>query len=805
MDTFLQDLRYAVRSLFRQPGFAATALLTLSLGIGASTAIFSVVNAVVLRPLPYRDPDRIVAVTNLWTKTGLRGTNISAPDFYDWKQRSQSFDSLALYSGGETSVAAEGTADYAAVYRTTPGFFRALGVEPRLGRLLTAEEEQLGGPLAAVITDAFWRRQFGADRRGLGATLKFRERIYTIVGVLPPGFRFPARADVYHAEWVDPATTSRSGHNYRAVGRLRDGIALGQVRSELTGIAADLERQYPNSNAEKSILVVPLQELIVGDTRTTLYVLLGAVSFVLLIACANVANLLLARSSSRSREMVVRAAVGADRRRLVRQLLTESVVLGLLAACGGIFLANAGVGVLVALAPADLPRLDEVGMDLTALAFTLVVSLAASAMFGLAPALQASRVRLMDELRQGGKGSALGARSGRARSAFVVAEIALAMVLVVGAGLLGRSLVALAAVDMGFSPDRLLVLRTAVPVSGRDDARRATAFYRDLLPELRGVPGVTAAAAVTSLPTVVRSNGGYWIEGGPGPDQTGVRAPQALFTVVTPEYFRTLRIPMKRGRDFTDADRLNAPFTAIINESLARASYALKDPIGQRIRCGLDSFEWMTIVGVVADIRTAGPSRPTQAEIYMPFEQHPGPAAALNIVARTDGADSLALSETMRRIVRGRNADVPVRAETMEATLGAASATPRFRTFLLGMFAIVALLLAVAGVYGVMAYTVSQRVSEIGVRVALGAAPHDILRLVMGHGTKLAAAGVAIGIALSLATTRAMSGLLFGVTARDPWMLAAVGVVVATAALGACYVPARRAVRVDPMVALRSE
>jgi putative ABC transport system permease protein len=449
-----------------------------------------------------------------------------------------------------------------------------------------------------------------------------------------------------------------------------------------------------------------------------------------------------------------------------------------------------------------LPRLDEVGVDLTALGFAVSVSIVAAVIFGLAPALQVSRVQLVEGLRQGGKGTALGARAGWVRSAFVVAEIALAMVLVVGAGLLGRSLIALADVNLGFVADRLVVLRTVVPVAGREEAPRATAFYRDLLPEIHRIPGVVAAAGVTGLPTAVRSNGGYWIEGGPGPEQTGVRAPQAIFTVVTPDYFRTMRIPLTRGRDFAERDRLDAP---IVNEALVRTSFPNGDALGRRIQCGLDSLEFMTIVGVVGDVRTAGPSRPAQPEIYMAFEQHPGPATALNLVARTAAADPLALGATLARRVRERNPDVPVKIDTMEGTLATAAAVPRFRTLLIGAFAVVALLLALAGVYGVMTYMVNQRLSEIGLRVALGASPRDVLALVVGYGARLTALGLTVGAALSLAGSRLLTGLLFGVTARDPSTLVGVALAVAVAALTACYIPGRRALRVDPAIALRAE
>jgi putative ABC transport system permease protein len=804
MDTFLQDARYSIRTLLRQPTFALTAILTLALGIGASSAMFGVVNAVLLRPLAFPEPDRIVAVTNFWLKSGTRGQNVSWQDFGDWKEQSQSFAAMGRFGGWQTSVTVQGVGSYAFVTRVTPGFFEALGLRTSSGRMLTPDEISGKGPLSAVITDAFWRQRFNSDPAAVGSSVKFGEQFYTIVGVVAPGLRYPIRTDIYAPE-VGPQTSSRSGHNYRAVARLKEGVSVAQAHAEMANIAKGLEAAYPNSNAGKSAAVVPLKDLIVGESGRTLYLLFAAVGVVMLIACANVANLLLARSAGREREMVVRAAVGAARGRLVRQLVTESVVLALAAAACGITFAYVGVIALAAVAPTDLPRLDETRVDVAVLMFALAVALAASVLFGLAPAMQISRVPLVDSLRQGGKGTAIGSRGAWARSAFVVTEIAFAVVLVLGASLLARSLAAMAAVDLGFVPEQVLVMDTTVPVRDRADAPRATAFYDALLTDVRALPGVNAAAAVTALPTVIRSNGSFAIEGRTSLAQSGIRLPQALFIVSTPDYFRTLKIPLRSGRDFNDGDTYDAPPVAIVNEALVRRSFPGEDPIGRRIQCGLDRPDFMTIVGVVADVRTDGPARPAQPELFMPFHQHPGPATALNIVVRTDAENPLTLGETIARTIRQRNPDVPVRTTTMIGTLETATATPRFRTLLIAAFAAVALLLALAGVYGVMAYSVSQRLPELGVRVALGASPRSIMTLVLGQGARLAAAGLAIGLALSLLAGRLLEGLLFNVTPRDPVMLVVVSVSVAVAMLAACYIPGRRAVRVDPMTALRAE
>jgi putative ABC transport system permease protein len=801
MEHLLQDIRFAVRSLRRQPAFATLAVGTLALGIGANAAIFSVVNAVLLRPLSYSQPDRIVAVTTLWRKSGLRGT-VSGPDFHDWHDITSSFDAMAYYTGGETSVSVAGAAEYGTAIRVTPGFFRVFGVAAQIGRLLGPADETPGSPLAAVVSYDLWMRRLGAQPGALGRTVTFGERVFTIVGVMPDGFRFPGRAEIWFPAWVQPETASRSAHNYRVVARLKDGVTVAQAQAEMTALAARLETAYPASNDGKSAAVVPLQDQLVGDTSATLYLLAGAVALVLLVACANVANLLLARATARANELGVRAALGAGRARLVAQLVTESVMLALMS---GIL----GLAALLAIAPPGLPRLSEVSVDGRVLTFALAASVASSLLFGVLPALQASQVDLQTTLRQGGRGGALGGGGSRLRSVLVVAEIALAVALVVGASLLIRSFLALDRVDLGFGRERLLVLETSVPSRDVEGARRATAFYADVLPRLAALPGVSSVAGIRGLPTARArfgqdSNGGYWLEGGQDPGVVGIRLPQAVFTVVTPDYFKTMAIPLRLGRDFSVRDREDRPFVAIVNEALARQALGDVDPLGRRIACGLDSSEFMTIVGVSGNVRSYDPSQPPLPEIYMPFLQHPRTATALTVIARTAG-EPLRMANAFQERIRTSNADVPVRASTMTQALSVSVATPRFRTLLVGAFAALALILAIAGVYGVMAYAVSRRTAEIGVRMAMGAAADDILALVMAQGLRLALAGITIGCALAYALAQLLRGMLFAVAPADPLVFVAVPIALLATAAAATAVPALRAARVDPIQALRAE
>jgi len=810
VETFRQDVRFGTRMLWKNRGFTAVAVLVMALGIGANTAMFSVVNAVLLKPLAYNDPDRLVTLSSLWTEDGHHGT-VSSPDFHDWHDQSTAFEAMAYYRGWETSVTAGPAAEYVRATRVTPEFFRVFHVQPIVGREFAFEEAKPGGTGAVIISSAYAASHFGGNSNVLGHTVRLAGKTLDIVGVMPAGFRFPDKTDVwYPANSFEPETPSRSGHNHLVVARLKDGVSLEQAQAQMTAIGTRLSEKYPDSNGGKNVAVTRVRDEMVSNFRLTLWVMLAAVGVVLLIACANLANMLLAKAVARTREIAIRAAVGASRGRIVRQLVTESVLLAMLSGGIGVLLALWGSRALVALAPSDVPRLSETGIDMSVLLFALGTSLLASLLFGLAPALQAMRVDLNKSLKQGTTRAVSGSVADRMRSALVVAEVALSVVLVAGAGLLMKSFLALQDVALGFRPEKILVMSTSVPVvrgfisSGPEleSAKRATRFYKDLLVEVSSLPGVLNAGATMAAPPETASNGGYWTDF--LPKELNVSAPQAVFSVVTPGTFATLRIPLKSGRDFNDGDSYDAPFTAIINEALAKAAFPSQDPIGHSIYCGLDSMNPMKIVGVVGDIRQDGPAQPPHQEIYMPYQQHPEPASALSVLVRTS-FDPTALTGAMRDKVTKLSADVPVKFTTIEASLTENVAAPRFRTLLLGIFAGLAVCLAMAGVYGVMSYVVGQRANEIGLRMALGANPGDVLRLVLRQAAILTGAGIVIGLAGAAAVTQLLTSMLFGVKPTDPLTYVAVVALLALVALTASYIPARRAMCVDPMVALRYE
>jgi len=810
LETLLQDLRFALRMLWKNRGFTIVAVLVMALGIGANTAMFSVVNAVLLRPLAYNDPDRIVTLASLWLQDGHHGT-VSSPDFHDWHDQSTAFEAMAYYRDWEMAATAGTSAEYARATRVTAEFFRVFHVQPIVGREFVLEESKPGGTGAVIISSAYAASHFGGSSNALGHTVRMAGQTLDIVGVMPPAFGFPNRTDIwYPANSFEPETPSRSGHNHLVIARLKDGVTLEQAQSQMTAIGARLSEKYPNSNEGKNVAVTRVRDEMVGHFRLTLWMMLAAVGVVLLIACANLANMLLAKAVARTREIAIRAAIGASRRRIVRQLATESVVLALFAGALGVLLALWGSRLLVTLAPGDVPRLSEVGIDSHVLLFALGASLAASLLFGLAPALQALRVDLNKSLKQNSARAGGGGVADRMRSVLVVAEIALSVVLLAGAGLLIKSFIALQNVSLGFRPEKILVMSVSVPLrrafstapADVENASHAMQFYTDLLAEVATMPGVLNDGATMAAPPNTASNGGYWIDF--LPKGLNVSAPQAIFSVVAPGTFATLGVPLKAGRDFGDGDVYHAPFTAIINEALAKAAFPGRDPIGHSIYCGLDSMNPMRIVGVVADIRQDGPARPPQPEIYMPYQQHPEPASDLSVLVRTS-SDPTALAGALREKVTKLSADVPVKFTTIEASLTENVAAPRFRTLLLGIFAALAVCLAMAGVYGVMSYVVGQRANEIGLRVALGASPSDVLRMVLRQSLTLTGIGIVLGLAGAAAVTQLLTSMLFNVKATDPLTYLGVVVLLLAVALLASYVPARRAMQVDPMVALRYE
>ncbi len=799
------DLKFAIRSLRKTPGFTLLAVMVMALGIGANTAVFSVVNTVLLKPLAYRDPDRIVTLRNYWKKRAAASSFISAPDYHDWHDQSTAFDAMAYHAGEQTAVIVGTAPDYARVTGVTAEFFRVFGAAPLAGRFFSDAEQKPGGGGAAVISSGYWQRVFGGNQNAIGKTLRVYDKTLTIVGILPAEFQFPDKTDIwYPANTIFAENTHRGAHNYFVVGRLKPGVSVENAQAQMSSIASRLEQAYPQSNEGKGVVVERMLDTLVSKVKLTLYMLLAAVGVVLLIACANMANLLLAKSASRTREMAIRAAVGASRGRIVRQLIVESLVLALGGGAAGLVLAIWGADALVALAPSNVPRLAETGTDGWVLLFTLLISVVSSVLFGLAPALQASKVDLNVALKQGGARSVTGGGAGSIRNALVVAEIALSVVLLAGAGLLVRSFQALLSVDNGFKPEKILVAETSFPASGEEGRMRGVRFYNGLVADVRTIAGVSAVGTEVATPGSVHSNGGYWIDHLPPPSELSVHAPQAVFSVVGPGAFNALGIPLKAGRDLSDADTLEAPFAAVINEELARKSFPGQNPIGRSIFCGLDSMKPMTIVGIVGDVRQYGPASKPEPEIYMPYQQHPGWATALNVIVRTS-SDPLALLETLRRKIHDHSSDVPVKFTTMEASLAQNVAAPRFRTLLLGILAGLAVCLAMAGVYGVMAYVVSQRSNEIGLRMALGASSGDVLRLVLRHAMTLAAIGLAIGLTGAVGATRLLRSLLFEVKPADPLTYVTVAVLLGTVALAASYVPAHRASRVDPAIALRQE
>jgi len=805
MNTLWQDLRYGARMLIKKPGFTLIAVVTLALGIGANTAIFSVVNALLLRPLPFDDLDRIVAVFE--RRSDAPRNEAAAGNYFDWQAQNQVFESIGMYRWWAANLTGVETPERVQGFMITANLFDALGAQPALGRRFTPEEEQPGQDGVVILNHGFWQRRFGGDPGVVGRTIHFDGTPRTVVGVMPPEYNFPPGGEMLAPLALTPQQKqSRRNHTYLAVARLKPGVSIEQARADLDAIAARLERQYPQTNAGWGAAVFPLLDHTVRQYSQALLVLLGAVGFVLLIACANLANLMLARATGREKEMAIRAALGARRHRIVRQLLTESVVLAVIGGAAGILLALWGTEALKSAMPGEIvsfiPGWMNIGIDAQALAFTLGLSLLTGIAFGLVPALAASRPDLNATLKEGGKSSA-GSHRRRLRSALAIAEIAISLALLVGAGLMVKSFLRLINTDPGFKPENTLTMELLLPRAGYAEEARRAGFFRQLLERIEALPGVEAAGVVSHLPLGgSNASAGFLIEGRPEPPPG--QGNDGRYRVCSPRYFEALGIRLLRGRAFTEQDRAGAAPVVIVNETLARQHWPNEDAVGNRIRFTGDPAQnlWMTIVGVTRDVKHTLDTE-VKPEYYLPHAQDAW--RSMSLVARAKG-EPMALAPAIRREALALDKDQPVfLIRTMEQVRAQSVLVQRFAAIALGLFAALALVLAVVGIYGVMSYAVAARTHELGIRLALGARPVDVLMLALKQGLTLTLVGVAIGLAVAFALTRLMSKLLFDVSVTDPLTFVGTALLLTFVALLACWIPARRATKVDPMTALRCE
>ena len=799
----LTDLRYAFRQLIKSPGFTAVTILTLALGIGACTAIFSVVNAVLLRPLDYPEPARLVVIRETQLPD-FPEFSVSPPNYLDWEKQTKSYENLAAYSGSRINLTGDGEPQQLIGVKATAHYFDVYGIKPALGRTFLPEEDAPGKNHVVVLSYPFWQRVFGGTADVVGRPIQLNGEPYTVIGVAPLGFGIASKVDAWMPMAFDPKETAndnRGAHYLNVAGRLRPGVTVAQAEAELKVLAAQLATQYPDSNKGWGIFLMPLQDYSVRDVRAVLYTLLGAVGCVLLIACANIANLLLARATARHREISIRAALGASRARLVRQLLTESVLLALCGGLAGMLLARWGLDALLALAPANLPRVADIHLDAGVLAFSLALSVLTGLVFGIAPAWLAARADVNEALKQGSRGSTEGGARGRLRSALVVLEVTFALMLLGGAGLLARSFMQLTHVDSGFTPENATVLRLSLPQKKYALPEQQTAFADALLERVKTLPGVQAVGLTHSMPLVGDYVLGFNIEGRPAIAPSDL--PNTNYYAVTPDYFRAMGIRLMRGRVFTAQDNAKTPRVAIINETLARQHFPNEDPIGKRINITNGPDTWREIVGIVGDIKQYGPDKATSNQSYEPFAQVP--FSSLNLVIRTSGPPATLLS-AIRPTVYAVDKDQPIGTiRPLEEIMADSIARQRFAMTLLTVFSAVALVIAAVGIYGVMAYSVVQRTGEFGIRMALGAQQRDVLRLVLVQGGKLIGLGLLIGLAATLAASRAMGSMLFNTSAQDPLTLGTITLLLGAVALVACLLPANRATKVNPIEALRAE
>jgi putative ABC transport system permease protein len=809
LETLLQDLRYGTRMMLKTPVFTFIAVITLALGIGANTAIFSVVNAVLLRQLPFENSERLMM---LWGQNaGVNADKIplSYLNFTDYKKHAQAFEYVAAYKTTETGLTSiDSEAESLRGSLVSADLFPLLGVRPALGRVFSPEEDQPSSAPVVVLSDSLWQRRFASDPQIVGRQVTLGDRSTTVLGVMPPGFEFPVEED--KSEYWMPVASDPGGAQLLSdrrskflmvIARLKPVARLEQAGAEMEVIARRLEAQYPDANTGWRVRLVPLQEDVVGSIRPALLILLGAVALVLLIACANVANLLLARAGARGREMAIRHALGAGRARIVRQLLTESLLLSLIGGALGLLLAKWLVDLIVAAGPANLPRLTDVNLDASVLGFTLAVSILTGIVFGLAPALQASGTALIESLKAGGRGSTAGARRYRLRGLLVVSEVALSLVLLTGAGLLIKSFVRLLQTDPGYETERVLTTRLTLSKTKYPEPDQQAAVYQQLLRRVGALPGVEAVGAASLLPLGGRDSYNVFRIEGRAPFAPG-QEPTVRNQVVSPDYFNAMSIPLRQGRVFTEQDAKDSPQVLIVNEAFARRYLMGEDPLGKRLLIGDEAPR--EIIGIVRDVRHRGLDEETHPECYVSYLQ--APRRNLHLVVRTASSDPAKSATAVRSAIKEADKDQLIGEITTMDTLLARSVAPRrFNMLLLGSFALTALVLAGVGVYGVMSYSVTQHTHEIGIRIALGATRKDVLRLMVGQGMALAFVGVGVGLVGAFVVTRVMESMLYGVGASDPSVFAAVSVLLTVTALVACYLPARRATEIDPMIALRHE
>jgi predicted permease len=811
MNTLFKDIRYGVRSLLKHPGFTAIVVITLAVGIGASSAIFSVVNTVVLRPLPYRHAERIVAIQELGPE-GKRG-QVTPANFLDWRAQNTVFEHLAAILTRPANLALTDQAERVDFAMTSANFFTVFGVEPARGRFFVAADEQAGHPPIVVISDGLWQRRFSGDASLVGKPITLDGVSYTVVGIAPAGFQYPDKTDVWVppyklaptlSERMDP-TQVRGFGMLAVVGLLKPGLGVPQAASEMETITARLRQQYPDTNNRRFNRVVSLHTHLVGETGPMLLLLFGAVSFVLLIACANVANLLLASAAARQKEMAIRTALGASRLRVMRQLLTESMLLAFTGGAIGLLLALWGVALMMNLLPADFPRLSEINLDWRVLGFTLIASVLTGILFGLVPALQISKGDVQEALKESGRGASSSRRHNRLRKLLIVGEVALSVVLLAGAGLMFRSFLQLQSVDTGFTSQQVLTLRLSPAGSNYRKDGDYIAFYEQAMKRISAIPGVAAVGAINTLPLDKGPTAGFRIEG--RPPLTTDKWPGANYRTVSTDYFRAMNISVSQGRAFNERDTENAPLVMIVNQALAGRDFPNENPIGKRISLGGSDPKgqplWWEIVGVAANVRSLELREEATPEFYLSGLQDT--FANMSLVVRTS-VEPTSVAGAIRRAAAEVDKSAAVSdVQTLEHIVNASVTQPRFNLVLLGLFSGIALLLSAAGIYGVTAYSVTQRTHEFGIRMALGAQVGDVLRMILRQGMLLISVGIGLGLLASLALTRLLRTLLFGVSATDPLTFAGITLLLTLVALLACYLPARRATKVDPLVALKYE